>query len=104
MRGTMGVFWHWTGIAGLGGGWNMPQAPVSCPAAVAAPNCGLYSVFMVSPTEGWAVGAPGAIYHYFGGEWNTFTSPVSTALRSVFMISPTEGWAVGDGGIIIHYS
>jgi len=101
----MGVFWHWTGVPGLGGGWNMPQAPVSEP---------LYSVFMVSSTEGWAVGANGAIYHYFGGEWNTFTSPVMNcsesppspcvSLRSIFMISPTEGWAVGDGGIIIHYS
>ena len=91
-----GVFWHWTGTAGLGGGWNTPQAPV---------NSGpLYSVFMVSPTEGWAVGANGTIFHYFGGAWNSFTSPVSTALRSIFMISPTEGWAVGDGGIIIHYS
>ena len=93
--GTHGVFWHWTGTAGLGGGWNEPQAHVT-------PL--LYSVFMVSPTEGWAVGAGGAIFHYFGGEWNTFTSPVSTSLRSVYMISPTEGWAVGDGGIIIHYS
>ena len=94
--GANGVFWHWTGTAGLGGGWNEPQT--------AASKTPLYSVFMVSPTEGWAVGAGGAIYHYFGGEWNTFTSPVSVALRSVFMISPTEGWAVGDGGIIIHYS
>ena len=91
-----GTFWHWTGVAGLGGGWNTPQATV---------NSGpLYSVFMVSSTEGWAGGANGTIYHYFGGTWNTFTSPVSTALRSVFMISPTEGWAVGDGGVIIHYS
>ena len=92
-----GVFWHWTGTAGLGGGWNMPQAPTTT-------TTPLYSVFMVSPTEGWAVGAAGAIFHYFGGEWNAFTSPVSTALRSVYMISPTEGWAVGDGGVIIHYS
>jgi len=92
---TKGVFWHWTGVAGLGGGWNMPQAPVSNP---------LYSVFMVSPTEGWAVGAGGVIFHYFGGSWNSFTSPVNTPLRSVFMISASEGWAVGDGGIIIHYS
>jgi len=91
-----GVFWHWTGTAGLGGGWNTPQG--------VAPNTPLYSVFMVSSTEGWAVGGGGAIFHYFGGEWNSFTSPVSTALRSVYMISPTEGWAVGDGGIIIHYS
>jgi photosystem II stability/assembly factor-like uncharacterized protein len=94
-----GTFWHWTGVPGLGGGWNMPQAVV---------NTGpVYSVFMVSSTEGWAVGANGTIYHYFGGAWNSFMSPVSgtkTPLRSVYMISPTEGWAVGDGGIIIHYS
>jgi len=91
-----GIFWHWTGVAGLGGGWNTPQATV---------NSGpIYSIFMVSPTEGWAVGANGTIFHYFGGAWNSFTSPVTTALRSVFMISPTEGWAVGDGGIIIHYA
>ena len=102
--GDHGVFWHWTGIAGLGGGWNEPQASVLCPAAVTALNCGLYSVFMVSSTEGWAVGAGGVIFHYFGGEWNSFTSPVTAALRSIYMISPTEGWAVGDGGIIIHYS
>ena len=94
--GTSGVFWHWTGVPGLGGGWNLPQAPVSNR---------LYSVFMVSSTEGWAVGANGVIFHYFGGSWNSFTSPVvGTPLRSVFMISPTEGWAVGDGGVIIHYS
>jgi len=91
-----GTFWHWTGVAGLGGGWNTPQATV---------NSGpIYSVYMVSPIEGWAVGANGTIFHYFGGVWNTFTSPVKSALRSVFMISPTEGWAVGDGGVIIHYA
>ena len=97
--GANGVFWHWTGIAGLGGGWNTESSPQP-----EAPGTPLYSVFMVSSTEGWAVGAGGMILHYFGGAWNTFTSPVSTPLRSVFMISPTEGWAVGDGGIIIHYS
>jgi len=97
------VFWHWTGTAGLGGGWNMPQPVVPCAASLRG-ECGLYSVFMVSPTEGWAVGAGGMIFHYFGGAWNTFASPVSTSLRSIYMISPTEGWAVGDGGVIIHYS
>ena len=97
-----GVFWHWTGVPGLGGGWNTPQNPITCP--VTGPSCGVFSVFMVSPTEGWAVGAQGVIYHYFGGSWNSFVSPVTTALTSVFMLSPTEGWAAGDGGVIIHYS
>ncbi len=94
--GGQGVFWHWTGVAGLGGGWNLPQAPTAGPTP-------LFSVFMVGPTEGWAVGAGGVIFHYIGGAWTSFPSPVATALRSVFMISPTEGWAVGDGGVILHY-
>ena len=111
--GGSGVFWHWTGTAGLGGGWNTPQTHITCPSAVPSGDCALYSVFMVSPTEGWAVGAGGIIFHYFGGTWNTFSSPITCtagpplscpSLRSIFMISPTEGWAVGDGGIIIHYS
>jgi photosystem II stability/assembly factor-like uncharacterized protein len=91
-----GEFWHWTGVPGLGGGWNTPQAIVK--------NVAFYSVYMVSSTEGWAVGSGGAIYHYFGGTWTAFTSPVTVSLRSVYMISPTEGWAVGDGGTIIHYT
>ena len=94
-----GVFWHWTGVPGLGGGWNTPQAPI--------PGVIFYSIFMVSSTEGWAVGSGGAIYHYFGGTWTPFTSPVTSSLstlRSLYMLSPTEGWSVGDNGVIIHYS
>ena len=92
--GTGGVFWHWSGIPGLGGGWNNPQK---------VPQM-LYSVFMVSSTEGWAVGSGGAIYHYFGGQWDAFASPVAVSLRSIFMTSPTDGWIVGDGGTILHYT
>lgn len=96
----MGTFWHWTGVAGLGGGWSL-QATASNP---------LFSVFMVSATEGWAVGAGAVIYHYFGGTWSSVPSPLpaTDTLRSVFMVSPTEGWAVGDdgsgNGVIIQYT
>lgn len=92
--GTGGTFWHWTGVSGLGGGWNLVEPSVAHV---------LYSVFMVSSSEGWAVGDGGAIYHYTAGAWTPFTSPVPTTLRSVYMISPTEGWAVGDGGVILHF-
>ena len=68
------------------------------------PGTFFYSVFMVSSTDGWAVGSGGAVWHYFGGQWEAVSSPVTASLRSVFMISPTDGWAVGDGGTIIHYT
>ena len=95
VAGSNGVFWHWTGIPGLGGGWSLQGT---------APGAPLLSVFMVGSTEGWAVGAGGVIYHYFGGAWTASSSPVTTLLRSLFMISPTEGWAAGNAGTIIHYT
>jgi len=88
-----GTFWHWSGMAGLGGGWN----------EVSSASAGLNSVFMVSPSEGWAVGVGGIIYHFTGGGWIP-SSTVGTTLNSVFMVNQGEGWAVGDSGAIFHYS
>lgn len=93
--GIGGAIWHWTGVPGLGGGWNLVQRVHDV----------LHSVFMVSATEGWAAGAHGSLYHYFAGAWTAFASPVSTStLYSVFMLSPTDGWVVGGNGTILHYT
>ncbi len=88
-----GAFWHWSGTSGLGGGWN----------EISSATGGLNSVSMVGPTEGWAVGSGGIIYHYTGGGWTLFTS-VGTTLNSVFMVNQNDGWAVGNGGVIFHYT
>ena len=64
----------------------------------------LYSVFMVSATDGWAVGYYGAIIHWDGSSWSNVTSPTTRALRSVFMVSASDGWAVGTGGTIIRWT
>lgn len=88
-----GTFWHWSGTAGLGGGWG----------EISTASAGLNSVFMTSSSDGWAVGAGGIIYHFAGGGWIPFSN-VGTTLNSVFMVSQSEGWAVGDGGAIFHYS
>ena len=88
-----GAFWHWSGSAGSGGGWN----------SVGFASAGLNSIYMTSPTDGWAVGTGGIIYRFSGGGWTQYTS-VSGTLNSVFMVSEDEGWAVGMGGAIYHYS
>jgi photosystem II stability/assembly factor-like uncharacterized protein len=88
-----GAFWHWSGSAGLGGGWNN----------IGSASAGLNSVFMTSPTGGWAVGAGGNVYRFEGGSWSLFTTLTQT-LNSIFMINQNEGWAVGVGGSIFHYS
>jgi len=63
----------------------------------------LYSVFMVSSNDGWAVGENGATIHWDGASWSDFESPTNHTLRSVYMINSFEGWAMGEGGTIIRW-
>lgn len=58
------------------------------------------SVYMLSSTDGWAVGYGGTIIRWDGSSWSTVTSPTRSTLYSVYMVSPTDGWAVGGGGTI----
>ena len=93
---------HWDGVT-----WRVQVAGLS------GPNAGpLNSVFMVSSTDAWAVGAnkadtAGAIWHWngvsgLGGGWSLVATPPQVLL-GVFMVGSTEGWAVGNGGAIFHY-
>ncbi len=63
----------------------------------------LYSVFMVSATDGWAVGGSGTIIRYDGTEWSNVTSPTTETLNSMHMVSASDGWAVGIEGTIIRW-
>jgi len=63
----------------------------------------LYDVFMVSASDGWAVGLGGTIIRWNGSSWSNVTSPTPYLLESVFMVSASDGWAVGSGGTIIHW-
>ncbi len=75
---------------------------------VSAAASDLYSVFMVSSADGWAVGGVSGvpqILHFSGGSWTQIPTPLGGyALRSVFMTDANSGWAVGDGGVILHHS
>jgi hypothetical protein len=85
----------------LSGNWQMVNLPICDP---------LYSVDMLSPSEGWAVGY-GDILHYIGGSWNLVSSFSDYVFESVAMVSEGEGWAVGYSGdpsdftsVDLHYS
>jgi hypothetical protein len=95
---------HWDGIT-----WREQSSGLNPTNLNTGP---LQSVFMVSPTDVWAVGSntagtAGTFWHWtgvpgLGGGWSlqgTATAP----LFSVFMVSPTEGWAVGASAVIYHY-
>ncbi|HLV99177.1 MAG TPA: hypothetical protein VKT82_10945 [Ktedonobacterales bacterium] len=74
----------------------------------------LNSVFMVSSTDGWAVGSTNTstnnteslILHYTGTQWDQISAPtnqnlhtLSSSLQRVFMVSASEGWAIGNATV-----
>jgi photosystem II stability/assembly factor-like uncharacterized protein len=97
--GATAVTYHFSGVPGGGGGWTL--IPVT-----SGGGDPLTSVYMVSTTEGWAVGHGGKIFHWNGGaSWTLFTTTVPAAdFYSVFMDSSSDGWAVGNGGAIFHFT
>jgi photosystem II stability/assembly factor-like uncharacterized protein len=64
----------------------------------------LYSVYMVSATDGWAVGAGGTMIHWDGLKWSNVASPTGFDLDSVFFVNAQNGWAVGAYGTIIQWN
>lgn len=94
---------HWDGNK-----WH--RATVSAGYSVTQPD--IWGIFMLSSSEGWAVGGNRADTAPSTLKWdgNTWTSqPVAActcSLRSVFMISGGtggDGWAAGTGGNIFRY-
>ena len=79
-------------------GWS-PQA--STPATTSD----LAGVAFASVSDGWAVGAAGAILHTTdgGATWTAQSAPVNTpSLAGVAFASVSDGWAVGAAGAILH--
>lgn len=78
--------------------------------AFAAPNVpitlDLNSVYMLSSSDGWAVGDGGAIIRWNGSSWNSVASPIAAPndIRGVWLASSSEGWAVGDSGQILRWN
>lgn len=103
--GDGGAIWHYDGAR-----WQRVASP---PLGVDAEDVALFSVRMVSPREGWAVGGAiskefhnaAIIEHYTGGHWTIFSRPDAPmdgnggghpSLRTVTMVSALEGWAAGQ--------
>jgi hypothetical protein len=64
----------------------------------------LYDVHTHSPTEAWAVGAFGSIYHTTDGGkvWEPQPSGTDEPLFGVEFADATRGWAVGKSSLILH--
>jgi photosystem II stability/assembly factor-like uncharacterized protein len=64
----------------------------------------LYDAAFVSQTQGWAVGAFGAVYMTTDGgkTWTVQPTPTTQHLYGVSFSDAKNGWAVGRSGEIIH--
>jgi hypothetical protein len=70
------------------------------PTGAAAP---LHSVFALSPSEVYVVGAGGTILRSSGnGEWTSLASGTKRDLFAVFAIAGAGAWAVGEQGLILR--
>lgn len=100
-----------------GSSWT-PQALPPIPGLTSAYSVELYSLDMLSPTEGWAAGqaqvsepssTPGPpstytpaptdaaiILHYTGGSWALAYELPSAQVNQISMGSSTDGWAIGS--------
>ena len=100
--GRGGQIWHFSN-----GIWAGVVSPAST-------SQDLYSVQLVSTTEGWIVGAEGAILHSTtlqgSNTWLLLTQPIQTAvgvgvnLLSASFPGSGNGWAVGSNGVILQTS
>jgi len=59
-------------------------------------------IWMLSTTDGWAVGTSGHIARWNGAAWASETSPTTNDLYHVQALSATDVWAVGASGTILH--
>lgn len=62
----------------------------------------LYTISMVSETNGWAGGSK--LYQYNGTGWTAKTGILSAAVISMKMISENEGYAITESGTVLKYN
>lgn len=99
-----------------GGGFRHRVGGDFTSAPVTAPNI-LWSIDMLSPAEGWAVGglvnnqSPAELWRFRDGVWERLPSPCQCHLNAVQAMPNGEAWAVGDWmdqashrvGVVLHY-
>lgn len=84
---------------------------IRVPGPAASGPTDIYTVALVSPSEGWAGGelypsGPAVLLHDVDGQWQPVPAPYSGSISKIVMVSAAEGWAtVNDGGAagLLHY-
>ena len=75
-----------------------------------AANTYYRSVYLVSKSDGWAVGDGRGIAHWDGAQWTVIPAGYipdivsGPSLYAVRMLASNSGWAVGQDGMILRYT
>lgn len=83
-------------------------APVAIPALQSSPGSGLYQVTMLSPTDGWMLGAllssppmsdvlvqKAVVLHYDGTQWRSVPPPANLVFFWISLSASTHDWGIG---------
>jgi len=63
-----------------------------------------YDLYMLSPTEGWAVGTSGKVLKFDGSNWANISNPASADLYSVYFSSSSNGFMTGKNSAVYQYN
>lgn len=67
------------------------------------PFANLRAIYGASPTDVWAVGDGGAIYHDTGSGWVQTQSPTVLNLTGIWGSGPNNIWAIGEQRTVLRY-
>ncbi|MBN1585325.1 hypothetical protein JW899_03080 [Candidatus Uhrbacteria bacterium] len=76
-------------------GWSVSVSPT---------GQDIRGIYMLSDTDGWAVGTSGTILRWDGTVWSVFADTGSQAWSGVSCVSPDDCWASGDSGRIARWN
>ena len=77
------------------GSWELVAAPT--PAS-------MYTLDMLSTTDGWAGGMAGFIFHYLNGTWGGFPTDFISNINAIDMLSSSSGWGVTWQGQFLRFN
>ena len=63
-----------------------------------------YDIAGTGPTDIWAAGADGMVWHWNGVAWAEVKTGVTSTLYAIFIRTPNDIWFSGDGGTVLHWN
>ena len=102
VEGPTGRIW----VAGRYGRVEFCERPCTAWISAGPPDVtsDFYDIAGTGPTDIWAAGADGMVWHWNGVAWTEVKTGVTSTLYSIFIRTPNDIWFSGDGGTVLHWN